>query len=44
MRQNASPNVVKVLAGNKSDAEFQRVVERANGEKVKHAKSSRFNL
>jgi hypothetical protein len=33
--QNASPDVVKVLAGNKCDATTQRAVEAERGEKVR---------
>jgi hypothetical protein len=33
--QNASPDVVKVLAGNKSDATSQRAVAAERGEKVR---------
>lgn len=32
--QNASPDVVKVLAGNKCDAIAQRTVDPQNGQKV----------
>lgn len=32
--QNASPDVIKVLAGNKCDNESLRVVDKADGEKV----------
>ena len=35
MFQNASPDVVKVLAGNKCDATTQRAVEAERGEKVR---------
>lgn len=34
MLQNASPDVIKVLAGNKCDAVSQRVVEQDMGQKV----------
>lgn len=32
--QNASPDVIKVLAGNKCDNESLRAVDKADGEKV----------
>jgi len=32
--QNASPDVIKVLAGNKCDNETVRAVDKADGEKV----------
>ncbi|XP_065212362.1 ras-related protein Rab-13 [Planococcus citri] len=34
IQENASQNVVTVLAGNKCDAEYQRTVDRTNGEKL----------
>nr|CAD7394982.1 unnamed protein product [Timema cristinae] len=34
IQENASPDVVKVLAGNKCDAAYQRAVEAERGEKI----------